>query len=233
MLRASLGDGPSVEFRPPSPNVPAAVVGISGDGGPLAAVLVENAGKAAALARQELVIGVIRGKGPREIARNVSRASGIAYNRSLLIARTESIRAYRTTTLDGFQQNPSVVQAWAWQCTFDVRTCAACWAMSGTIHSTDESLNSHPGCRCSMLPQTASWADLGFPGIEDTQYKPPLGTDVFDRLPASDQRKILGPGKYAAYADGRITLPDLVQPTRSARWGPGRREKSLRAALAA
>lgn len=232
MLKASLGPGPRVEFAPPPPSVPLSVVGLSADGGPLAAVLTERAGEAAALARQELVVGVIRGQGPRQIARNVSRVSGMAYNRALLVARTESIRAYRVTTLEGFRANPAVVQQWTWQCTYDVRTCAACWAMSGTVHPVDEMLNSHPGCRCSMLPRTASYQDLGFDGVPDSRPTVRVGTDVFDALSAAEQRAILGPGKYAAYTEGRITLPDLVQRTRSARWGPGRREKSLAAALA-
>lgn len=232
MIRSSMGEGAHIEFVPPSPDVPARVVGLSGDGMPLSFVLQDAAGEAAALARRELVVGVIRGKGPREIARNITRAAGVAKHRSLLIARTEVLRAYRLTTLDLFQRNQNVVAEWAWQCTYDTRTCAACWAMSGTTHSLDEPLNSHPGCRCSMLPRTRSWEELGFKGIPDTRPQVPSGVDVFNALPDADKLAILGPGKLAAYRDGRITLPDLVKRTRSPRWGPGRRERSLRDALA-
>lgn len=232
LMRSALGPGPSsFEFRPPAPDVPLSLVGLSGDGQPLGLLLSEVAGSTAAAVRQELVQGLIRGKGPREVARRVRHVSNISRNRSLLIARTEMLRAYRTTSLSAFRQNPSVVKGWTWQCAYDNRTCAACWAMSGTEHTSEESLNSHPGCRCSMLPRTASWSELGFTDIPDSRPVVERGVDVFARLPGSEQLKILGPGKYAAYKDGRITLPDLVQPTRSARWGSGRRERSLRAAL--
>lgn len=236
LTNAALGKAPSAaigfDFNPPHPSVPAALIGYSSDGEPLGLLLGQLATKVAANVREELIVGVIRGKGPREIARNVTRASGMAYNRALLIARTESIRAYRTTTLEAFKANP-VVQGWSWQCTYDTRTCAVCWAMSGSLHTTDEGLNSHPGCRCTMLPRTVSWQDLGFTDIPDTRPRVEEGPAVFKRLSPDDQRKILGPSKYDAYRTGRVTLPDLVAPTHSERWGPGLRERSLTDALAA
>jgi hypothetical protein len=106
-----------------------------------------------------------------------------------------------------------------------------CWAMSGTRFPTERTLDTHPGCRCALVPITRSWRDLGF-DIPDR--RPPVleGPAVFADLPASMQRQILGPAKHQAYTDGLITLHDLVLPTRSQRWGPGRRERSLRSALA-
>lgn len=155
LLSASLGPGPVVEFAPPHPSVPASLIGFSTDGTPLGSLLGEVAGSAAAAARRELVVGSIRGHGPREVARAISKASGVAYDRSLLIARAEMLRAYRTTTLSGFEQNRTVVKEWSWLCAYDTRTCPACWAMSGTTHPVDESLNSDLGCRCLMLPRSA------------------------------------------------------------------------------
>ena len=227
LMRSAQGPGLSWEFAPPNPAVPASVVGLSADGQPLGLVLREAAGDAASAARRELVVGIIRGKGPREIGRRVTLASGIARHRSLLIARTEALRAYRVTTRSAFQQNTDVVKGWAWQATFDNRTCPACWAMSGTEHGVDESLNSHPGCRCSMIPITRSWADLGFDDIPDA--RPPIldGPSAFDTLSAADQRSILGPGKFDLYRAG-TPLQDFATATRSQRWGKGLKTTPLR-----
>ena len=86
-------------------------------------------------------------------------------------------------------------------------------------------------CRCAMVPVSKPWADLGFEGVKETRVELEPGPDVFGRLPAAAQRRILGPGKHALYADGRISLPDVVVRTRHRRWGPGRREATIDEAL--
>lgn len=238
LIRAALGPAPAhvetaVVFAAPPPEVVATIVRNTGEGRPLTDLLERAASEGAGNARRTLIQGVLRGKGPRQLARALRPALAVTPQRALLIARTEMIRAYRQTTQATYQANRSVVQAWSWQCTFDNRTCAACWAMSGEVFPVTQSLDSHPGCRCTMVPQTASWQDLGFEGVPDS--RPPIrkGTDVFDALPSTDQRIILGPAKYEAYQSGQITLKDLVHETRSPVWGKGRREASLRQALAA
>lgn len=232
LISDALGPAPSgavVEFAPPRPELVGQLVGFSADGQPLGMLLSEVAGTGATALRDELLIGVARGKHPREIARNMRRVSDLSKHRSELIARTEALRAYRETTRATFDASP-VVTGWTWQATLDVRTCAMCWAMSGTVFPTERSLDTHPGCRCALVPVTRSWRDLGF---DVPDQRPPVlkGPAVFADLPPGMQRQILGPGKYRAYTEGLITLQDLVQPTRSRRWGPGRRERSLRAAL--
>ncbi len=83
-------------------------------------------------------------------------------------------------------------------------------------------------CRCSPLPLTRPWADLGVRGVPETRFEPVLGETLFARLPAGRQREVLGPGKLDAYRDGRITLADLVQPTVHPVYGRGLRERPLR-----
>lgn len=232
LIADALGPAPQgmvVEFTPPRPELVAQLVGFSADGQPLGMLLTEVAGTGATALRDELLIGVARGKNPREIARRMRKVSDLTRHRSELIARTETLRAYRETTRATFDASP-VVTEWAWQATLDARTCAVCWAMSGTRFPTERSLDTHPGCRCALVPITKSWRDLGF---DLPDHRPPVleGPAVFADLPASMQRQILGPAKHAAYTDGLITLADLVLPTRSERWGPGRRERSLRSAL--
>lgn len=221
----------TAEFTVPPASVIRTLVGNAMDGTPLADLLTEAAGVAHEAARQTLLTGVIRGHGPRKIARDLTANTQIGAHRSLLIARTESIGAYRTTAIESYRANSQVVGSWIWTCTFDRRTCAACWAMAGTEHSLDELLNSHPGCRCTPVPRTKSWQDLGI-DLPDNRPAVVTGVDRFAGLDEADKLAVLGRGKLEAYNAGHLSLTDLVQPTHSHRWGPGMREASLTEALA-
>lgn len=239
LIVAGLGrkprDRPDVtfEFGPPPAEVTARMIGNAGDGTPLGDLLGEIAGGTPGKVRDEILVGVARGEGPRRTARRIRETTGETRDRSLLIARTETLRVYREVSTETYKANAAVVTGWVWHCACDRRSCACCWAMHGTFHPVEETLASHPGCRCGMLPRTPSWADLGFPDIPDRRPSTPAGSDVFARLTADEQRAILGPGKYAAYRRGEIGLDDLVKDTNSERWGRGRCEASLREALAA
>lgn len=220
----------AVEFRVPPASVVANMVGRATDGSPLADLLTSAATDAAQAAKQTLIVGVIRGHGPRKIARDLAANTNVGLHRSLLIARTESINAYRETSLESYRANQVVVGTWVWTASLDNRTCSVCWAMDGTEHQLDESMSSHPGCRCTPTPRTKSWQDLGI-DLPDTRPPVSTGVDKFARLSSADQRQILGAGKFDAYANGRLALTDLVQPTQHDRWGPGLRERSLQSAL--
>jgi hypothetical protein len=108
-----------------------------------------------------------------------------------------------------------------------------CWAMDGTEHDVEEPMGSHVACRCSMIPATVSWDDLAaqfgieMPAGDYDPPKEPTGAEAFDRLPAAQQRSVLGPGKFQAFVDGLIQLEDLVQERRSEDWGLSRSEGSL------
>lgn len=198
--------------------------------GHAAAILSTMPSQTANAVREAMVRGVTLGNNPRAIARDIKRILGSTLTRALTIARTEMLQAYRDATLDAYRRNRHVVMEWAWLATVDARTCPVCWAMHGTVHSLDERLESHPACRCAMVPLTRPWAEIGTAG-QATGWRPPLGTDLFARLPAGDQRRILGPGKYRAYRDGQIALPDLVAPTAHPVYGHGLRERSLKDAI--
>lgn len=204
-----------------------AMVDRARDGTPLGRLLAEVTGPAVTKVRDALVSGVAAGRGVREIARDVRKASMMPLRRSLLIARQEVIGAYRDASSEAYQQS-GVVTKWVWHSALDVRTCPVCWAQHGKEYPDDEKLESHIACRCTQVPKPLSWAELGFDGIPDNRPEIESGIDVFDRLPETDQRKILGPTKFEAYKRGELQLPDLVKRTRSERWGGGLREASAR-----
>lgn len=166
--------------------------------------------------------GVRRGKGPREIARDVRLAANVAPVRALTISREAVNRGYRETALGTYRANRDIVTGWRWLCARSVRTCALCWAMDGRIFDVDTPFASHPVCRCTPVPITR---DL--PGWQSPPLPEP-GRAAFGALSAAEQRAILGPGKYRLWLDGLLDWDELATDTFSVVYGPGRRETPLR-----
>lgn len=207
------------------------LVGNMADGAPLGDLLRELAPRAVERVRDTLAFGMAIGRPVRRIARDFQAASGATLTRSLRIARTETLGAYRQATVESYRANQDVVRGWTWWAAIDTRTCASCWGQHGSEHSLDESLASHVNCRCTMVPRTATWQELGF-DVPDTRPPVATGEEVFARLPAEEQLAVLGPSKHAAYAAGEIRLGDLVEHTNHPRWGAGTREATLAVARA-
>lgn len=207
------------------------LVGRLRNGSPLRALLDELGPQASQGAREALIRGIVAGRGPREIAREVRNALGTSLARAQTITRTEVLRAYRETSRRSYAANSDVVEGWIWHSALDRRTCAFCWAMHGTIHESDEQMATHPSCRCAMLPLAKTWADLGFTGVPESRVPVTAGSDLFARLSPADQLAVLGPGKYAAYSAGRISLDDLVGFKRTRDWGRTGYERPLRDVL--
>lgn len=194
------------------------LIGSLADGTPLADLLKTFGPEAAEAAGQALLDGVARGHGAREIAQAVRRATSVAPRRALLVARTETLRSYRSASLATYQEHADAVRGWIWLSARQAgRTCAVCWSMDGTQHALDEPFASHVACRCTPTP----WLNDVSPRVE-------TGADLFARLSDADQRRVLGPGKYALYQAGTLRLADLVAKTDGGRWGPGLRERSIR-----
>jgi hypothetical protein len=145
----------------------------------------------------------------------------------MTITRIEVIRAHRSASHDLMRQSPLVV-GWTRHAHRDPSTCPVCSAMHGSVHPKTETLYSHRQCRCTMVPRTASWEQLGFRGIPDRQPTIPTGAAPFARLSAGEQRAILGPTRYRLCRDGALDLRDLVRPTSAGGRRPaaGERERA-------
>lgn len=215
------------------------MVGLTQTDSPLHKLLAGISGEGAQVAEDALVQGMAMGKNPRAVAPLLRQALGTTLTRALRITRTETLRAYREATRQSYQANGDVLEGWIWHAALDTRTCAACWTMHGTIHKLDEILDDHPNGRCAMQPLTKTWADIGeaigvdLTGIEETRVTPELGVDVFVRLAAEEQIKILGPAKFAAWENGEFDLQDLIGRRQDPIWGGMRYEKSLKEILGA
>lgn len=241
MLQATVPPGVSWTFGIPDPKAIAELVGATQNGSPLADLFNGFGAEAADLAGQALIRSVTLGDNPRKVAADVQNALGVSRARALTISRDQLNNAYRRANLETYRANDDTVDNWVWSAAMDMRTCAVCIAMNGTVHPLSEDFEGHVGDRCAPIPQTKDWADiLGDAGIDasglnipETSIQLESGADWFARQPESTQRAILGKAKLAAYKAGELQLSDLVHHGHDKDWGGYRQEKSLKDAIGA
>jgi SPP1 gp7 family putative phage head morphogenesis protein len=106
---------------------------------------------------RSLVDGLIQGKSPHEIARDLSGDLDLSRSRAETIARTEIVRAHAEGQLDSMQQlgvDEVGVQV-EWLATEDGNQCDECSDLEGSVLPIDEArgmLPRHPNCRCCWIP---------------------------------------------------------------------------------
>lgn len=151
--------------------------------------------------------GVKAGTAPATVARRISAAvSTVTSGRAMTIARTEMMVAQWEAARADFARD-GLVQEWQWLCRLDGRTCLICRASHGTRHPKSVRLESHPNCRCAMAPII-----FGSAPVSDAD----TGEARFARLSLAEQRRILGPARFAAY-QRTGTLSSLLTRTPGAR----------------
>lgn len=164
--------------------------------------------------KTELVRGIVVGSNPREAARRMVRRVEGAFNGGLArasnIARTEMLDAHRAGAKAAQDANAELLAGWVWLAKLNERTCASCWAKHGTVYPLDEPgpLDYQSG-RCSRMPKTKTWAELGFEGIDEPDDFVPDARATFDALPRETKLAILGPARLRMLEDGEIDWADL------------------------
>lgn len=187
---------------------PAAFTSATLSSGPLADLVAQRAPTSAAAVSDVLVSSVARGVAPATTARRVVAVANGEFEHAVMVVRTEQMRAYRQATATAFQMNDQV-EGWVWSSRLSDRTCAACWAMEGTIHPVNETLNSHPNCMCVAVPTVDGTSDV------------PLADASFARMSSMTQMSVLGPAAYGAYVAGDLRISQMARRTVSPVWGPG------------
>lgn len=163
--------------------------------------------------KRTLVRGVALGDNPRRAAGiMLDRTEGAfngGRNRALVIARTEMLDAHRAASREQDRANDDVLAGWQWVSSLDRRCCPSCWAKHGTTYSLEEpGPLDHQQGRCTGVPVTRSWADLGF-DIDEPPSVLADGETTFKGLPEADQLAIMGRGRLDALTSGRASWSDL------------------------
>lgn len=236
LTSVAMGDPPegvSVRFNQVPREALIDLVGFSSSGSPLGELFAALGPDVGLAARDTLITGFALGENPRKIAKRMRKTMGMGLDRALRISRTEVMRSYREATRREYAENSDIMHGWIWHSGRDLRTCVMCWAMHGTKHGFEETLDDHPNGRCTMLPDTKSWEELGFPGIETAQKGIQTGEDEFRELPEDKQRIILGGAAFEAYKAGDVLLKDFVGRRHDPDWGSMRYARSLASILGA
>lgn len=193
------------------------LVGFLADGSPLRDLLTVALGDAAQEFAERMVTGIAAGWNPRRLARELRDAFGMGLTRALRIARTEQLRAYREATWHSYQGS-DLVTGWERCAAHNTRTCLACLLLDGTRYSKDERLEDHVSGRCAMLPITVSYAELGIDAPEP-DFTREMGEDWFLMQDEATQQKMMGPGMWQAWKDGRFDLRDIPHRVDDPIWG--------------
>ncbi len=121
----------------------------------------------AATMTRTLADGLVQGKNPRAIARDLNKAiDSIGKRRAQIIARTEIIRAHAEGQLDAFE-NLGVEKVGVmaeWSTAGDDRVCPLCEPLDGTVMKVKEArgiLPRHPQCRCAWIPANVGESQKG------------------------------------------------------------------------
>ena len=180
--------------------------------------------EAYAAIRRQLLRGIAVGSNPRTVARRAVQAVEGAFHgglsRALTIARTEMLTAHRTAAQVVDLANADIVTEWQWEAHLGPRTCRSCLANHGKRFPIETpGPNDHPSGRCSRVPITKSWEELGIAGVREP--KPLAGRDAeayFNRLSESNQRAILGNRGYEAWKAGKYPMSAWTEERENPGW---------------
>lgn len=181
-------------------------VGITGDGSPLRSLLVDTWPDAAQAMTNELIRSTALGVNPRETALRMKNGTTRSLNRMLNIARSEQLRVYKEVSRSAYKAS-GVVTSYRRLATKDQRSCSGCLAADGLEYSLDVPFESHPSCRCTLVPVVN--------GVSPEWEKAP---EWFARQAESVQKEILGPGRFKLYKDG-IDFKDFATVRTNETWG--------------
>ena len=126
----------------------ASMIGFAGNGSPLYTLLQKDYGDAVHGLTNALINGIARGYGPVKTAREMANGFGMGLDRAILIARTETIRSYRTATTEQYRRSGAVTgyRRLVWKPT----ACMACLMRDGEFFEVEEELTDHPAGKAEL-----------------------------------------------------------------------------------
>ena len=223
VARTQLPDGVWVGFNRTDPAAIRAIVArttqqITARTRPLSA-------EATAAMKSALIRGVAVGDNPEQAARIMLARAEQGFNgglhRARTIARTEMLDAHRAAARASRAANSDIMTAWQWWAELSSRTCPACLAMHGTTHpATESGPNGHPCCRCTSLPVTKTWAELGFDLPEPAGAPAESGEEWLRAQPVEVQKAILGKRGWEKWFSGDWPASEWAVTRQNPGWRP-------------
>jgi len=170
--------------------------------------------------RNILSTGLAQGLSTSQVTRQVQGLLRTSTFQAERIVRSEYTRVANQAALTLFDQNRQLLKGVQWLATLDAGTCMQCGVIDGkTWAAAADALvpvvDTHPSCRCLLVPVFKSAAQLGLPrslrGTFTGTVAKPLGyKEWFARQDAELQREILGPTRFKLYTRGGYRLPNFA-----------------------
>lgn len=163
-----------------------------------------------------MLTSYMRGFTAGSMAQAMLDASSMTLNRALLIAQTETARAYRFGQVEQYRKSGSV--EYFVRFVNKYTACAACIALDGEKFAIAEDLYDHPRGCCNVIAKVKGVPMLGWEKAQDWITKQPEDYQV----------KVFGKPRYDALKSGQLKLGDFLSIKQDPTWGASPGIKSLK-----
>ena len=166
------------------------MIGFAGDGSPLRLLLAKDYPVAVDGLLNALITGLSSGQSSLQIAKAMNNGMGMGMDRAMLIARTETQRAYRMGSVEQYRQS-GVVTGFM-RLVQKSGACFACLMLDGEEFDVASELDDHPRGRCTAIPIVR--------GVPPPTWD--KGPDWFLNQDEARQRAILGNTRFEMWKNG-------------------------------
>lgn len=191
------------------------MVGFAGNGAPLGELLRHDYADSASDILDALVSGIALGKGTGEVAKDMAEAMQDDYRRAVLIARTETNRAYRIANAEQYAASGVVTRVL--RLCYPPTACFACLMMDGE-ECPNGICDDHPNGKCTTVVETVG-------GVRPDWE---TGKEWFLKQSEEDQRRIMGAGHYDLWKNQGVPLRNMVTMKVNPVWGGNPSVKPLK-----
>lgn len=168
----------------------------------------------------EIQIGAALGETTPQISRRLSGLHQLQRDQAIALVRTVTNHVAATARMETLKANDDILEGKKRIATLDGRTSPVCRALDGTVVPLSApSPPFHWSCRTSEIPWLKAEYRREIPGstrpsVGPDGAKPVRSNTTYQewlaRQPASFQREVLGPSRYALFTKGKLTLDRFV-----------------------
>lgn len=181
--------------------------------------------------RDAIRLGMVEGETVSQIVRRVRGTRAANFRDGIMaigkrgaeaLVRTAVSHTASAAREEMFKENKAVIAELVWTSTLDTRTCPTCQSLDGRRFAMDKGPRPprHIACRCTMVPVTKSWRELG---IDLDEFEPSTRASMNGQVPetmsygewlrkqsASVQDEALGPTRGKLFRAGKLDVDRFV-----------------------
>lgn len=178
--------------------------------------------------------GIVEGQTVDQIVRRVQGTRATRYTDGILNTTRAQTRAVVHSAIqhasnaarqDVFTENADYLKGVQWVSTLDSHTCLVCAPLDGKLFPVNEGVRppKHPNCRCTIVPVTKSFKELG---LDIEEIEPQFRASMNGQVPAKTtyaewlksqpkdfQIEALGPTRAKLFRDGTISISQFTNST--------------------